>query len=237
MCGRYVAARATADWVPLFDIEYTPDDLPEPSYNIAPSEQIRIVAESAATGRRLASARWGFVAPFKKAPNDGPTPFNARSETIGSNRMFSPSFAKRRALIPASGFYERRRTGERQGFYVHPDNDETLTFAGLYAWWQNREVPEDHEARWVLSATIITRAAQGEMTDIHDREPLYLAPEFWDEWLDPETTDAGGLLEAALGSSADIAQGLDFRPIGPGWQKTMRGSKLDDPALLAAIAG
>lgn len=231
MCGRYVAARATSDWVPLFDVEHESEDLPGPSYNIAPTQQVRIVMDSK-DGRRLASARWSFVPGFKKSLRDGPTPFNSRSETVASSRMFAPAFKKQRAIIPASGFYERVRTGERPSYFIHPDDDATLAFAGLYTWWKDPAKAEDDPSRWVLSTTIITRSAQGPMVDIHDREPLYLDPELWDEWLDPATQEPTHVLNAALEASSPIADALDYRRVGPGWLSTARGSKIDAPELI-----
>ncbi|MBL5973531.1 MAG: SOS response-associated peptidase [Candidatus Leucobacter sulfamidivorax] len=236
MCGRYVLTRVADDLVPLFGIEHVTEQRPRPSFNIAPSEQIAIVLESAKEGkegRRLESARWGLVPPFKKSLKDGPTPINARVETVPTSGMYRGAFAKRRAIIPASGFYERRKTGDRQSFYICPSRkEELLAFAGLYEWWRDPAKADDDPSRWVLSATILTHPPQGEMLNVHDREPLYLSERVWADWLDPHTAGRRELLDYAQEASADVASRLAFRPIGPAWLPTTRGSKVDDSSLI-----
>jgi putative SOS response-associated peptidase YedK len=71
------------------------------------------------------------------------------------------------------------------------------------------------------------------MVLIHDRQPLYLAPAMYDDWLDPGNEDIHGLLDAVMDSSGDVAAGLDFRPVKNGWLTTAPGLKRDDPALIA----
>ncbi|MEA5456799.1 SOS response-associated peptidase family protein [Sinomonas sp. JGH33] len=40
-----------------------------------------------------------------------------------------------------------------------------------------------------MTSTILTRPAADALGHIHDRTPVILPPEMWDEWLDPELTD------------------------------------------------
>lgn len=238
MCGRYVIARATADLVPLFEIEHAADDLPRPSYNIAPSQQVPTVLESAKEGhegRRLEAARWGLVPRFKKSLTDKPTPHNATVEKVPSSGMFRNAFAKRRAVIPASGFYERRRS-DQQSFYVHPvDESEMLAFAGLYEWWPDPTKDDDDPSRWVLSTTIITRPSQGEMVNVHNREPLYLSSQLYSDWLDPHSKGSQELLDEVMDSSASVAADLAFRPIGPGWLSSHPSPRQNNPSLLNEV--
>ncbi|MDR1710250.1 MAG: SOS response-associated peptidase [Propionibacteriaceae bacterium] len=229
MCGRFVLARASSDLAPLFDIAEIADDLPGPSYNFAPSEQIAIVMQPAEKPRRLASARWGLVPPFKKSLTDGPTPFNARCEKLFTSGMYRFAMARRRAIIPVDGFYERRKA-DRQSYFATPSDGGVLALAGLYEWWQDRADPE----RWVLSATIITRPPQGEMVLIHDRQPLYLAPRLYDDWLDP-AADQRALLDAAMDLSGGVATALEYRKVGSGWLSAVPGQKRDDPGLIDAF--
>lgn len=240
MCGRYVLTRVADDLIPLFEIDRVAERLPKVSFNIAPSEQVPIVVESAKEGqegRRLESARWGLVPPFKKSLKDGPTPINARVETVPTSGMYRGSFAKRRAIIPASGFYERRKTGDRQSFYIYPSGEgEILAFAGLYEWWRDPAKADDDPSRWVLSTTILTHPPQGEMVNVHDREPLYLSKQLWADWLDPQTAGSRELLDYAAEASADVAANLVFRPIGPAWLPTTRGSKVDDESLIEQVS-
>ena len=38
---------------------------------------------------------------------------------------------------------------------------------------------------WLVTTTILTTAAQGDLRAIHDRQPVVLGPESWSPWLDP----------------------------------------------------
>jgi putative SOS response-associated peptidase YedK len=58
-----------------------------------------------------------------------------------------------------------------------------LAFAGLYEIWEDKEAPPD--AGPYKSCTIITTDASDSVKEIHDRMPLILKPEAYDEWLDP----------------------------------------------------
>src|SRR5690606_14653173 len=90
-------------------VDLAADDLPAPSYNVAPTAQVSVVLDSAKTEpptRRLESARWGLVPAWAKDLSIGARAFNARSEELEDKPMFRTALAKRRAVIPASGYYE-----------------------------------------------------------------------------------------------------------------------------------
>lgn len=236
MCGRFVVARANAELLPLFDVDTAGDDLPNVSFNIAPSQQVAVVLDSLKTEqRRLESARWGLVPPFKKALNDGPTPFNARSEKLGSSGMYRSAFASRRAVIPASGFFERRKLSDLQSFYIAPADGGMLAFAGLYEWWRDPAAAADDPGRWVLSTTMLTHPPIGRMAQVHDREPVYLAPDMIDAWLDPTEQGDETLLAAARASSEEVAAGLEFRPVGDRWLSTAKGQYVNSPELIEPV--
>ena len=63
--------------------------------------------------------------------------------------------------------------------------------AGLYEFWKDPTKADDDPARWVVSATVITRPASDELAHIHDRQPLMLRPDAWSAWLDPAVGAAG----------------------------------------------
>ena len=61
MCGRFVVAGSNKDLVDLFDVDTVGDDLPEPSWNISPTDPVRVVLESLKdeqVTRRMEAARW-----------------------------------------------------------------------------------------------------------------------------------------------------------------------------------
>lgn len=60
----------------------------------------------------------------------------------------------------------------------------------------------------IESCTIITTAASEQMQELHDRMPVILPPDKYDEWLDPDNEDYGEL-KRLLMTQADV----QFRPV------------------------
>jgi len=223
MCGRFVVAGASSDLVALFDIDLVGENLPGPSWNIAPTDPVSIVLDSLPKGedldaepvRRLEAARWGLIPSWAKEPRVGVTAFNARIESAAEKPHFQAAVARRRALIPATGYYEWHTVdGEKTPYFVHLPDDELMMFAGLYEWWRNPAEPADSPARWVLSTTILTRDSSGELADIHDRMPVFLAPELAEGWLDPHEEGSAELLGAISEGAVEQAERVEFYAVG-----------------------
>lgn len=101
MCGRFVVANAGSELVGVLRVDIEGDDLPAPSYNIAPTDRVAIVLDSAKTEpptRRLEAARWGLVPAWAKDPGIGSKAFNARAEEVEHKPMFRQALIKRRAV-------------------------------------------------------------------------------------------------------------------------------------------
>jgi putative SOS response-associated peptidase YedK len=213
MCGRFVVASAGSDLVGVLRVDVEGDDLPAPSYNIAPTARAAIVIDSAKTEpptRRLESARWGLVPPWAKDVKIGARAFNARSEELEDKPMFRNALGKRRAIVPASGYYEWKTVGDlKVPHYIHPADDSPLFFAGLYEWWKDPSKNDDDPERWLLSFTILTRDSIGRLGSIHDRMPLFLDPDHADAWLDPSTENVRDVLDASIDAAPAIAETLD----------------------------
>ena len=168
-----------------------------PRYNVAPTQPIEVVVQRD-DGRFLELHRWGLVPSFAKSVSAGNRLINARAETVVTSPAFRTSFARRRCIIPADGFYEWRREGARkQPFLIHAADDRPLAFAGLWAPWRD---PASGE--WVLSAAVVTTRANGVVGQLHDRMPVILEPSEWPIWADPEIRDPG-LLSDLLRPAAD----------------------------------
>ncbi|WP_104111849.1 SOS response-associated peptidase [Arthrobacter sp. N199823] len=142
--------------------------------------------------------------------------FNARSETAAEKATFRGSVKSKRAILPADFYYEWETEGKTKTPYaIHSPGDEILAFAGLYTWWPDKSLPEDHEDYWTLTATILTRAAVGEVSQLHDRTPVTLPPSFWDEWLDADQDGDQTLVDAAVAAATPVAEALQFHRVGP----------------------
>ena len=108
--------------------------------------------------------------------------FNARVETASEKPSFRTPFRRRRCLIPVNGWFEwDRYEGAKRPFYIRETDEETTAFAGLWDQWRV------DEGITLLSATILTTAATGEMKHLHHRMPVRLSEEHWDAWMDWDT--------------------------------------------------
>jgi putative SOS response-associated peptidase YedK len=84
----------------------------EPRYNLAPTEKAWVVRyDTEAKGRSLDALRWGLVPVWTKDIKFGARCINARAEAVATTPAFREAFKARRCIIPASGFYEWKKSG------------------------------------------------------------------------------------------------------------------------------
>lgn len=176
MCGRIALTlphEAVANWFDASDRT----QFQGPQFNICPSQSIP-VAVSYNGSNILTPMRWGFIPHWYKTPNDGPLLINARGETVTEKPAFQDAIAKRRCIIPASGFYEWHRTeGAKVPWYFHPAEDELMGFAGI---WQAWTAPNGARQ---ISCAMVTVAAGAQMAEVHHREPVVIEKPRQLDWL------------------------------------------------------
>ncbi len=212
VCGRFVSTSSTADLAAHFGTAPPPDvDLGE-RWNVAPTDDVWAVRVDGGD-RRLEAFHWGLVPWWAEDPKVGSRMINARAETVATKGAFKAAFASRRVLVPADGFYEwgpKPASGRRkQAWYVHRPDDAPYAFAGLWESWRDRRTDGTDRLR---STTIVTTAANGPMSEIHDRMPVILPRSAWDEWLDPDDDDTDALARLLVPAPAEVTV---LRPIGP----------------------
>ena len=186
MCGRFVSATPPDQIAAYFGTEAAEAVL-EPSYNVAPTDDVYAVLEDG-RARHLDAFHWGLVPRWAKDPKVGSRMINARAETLMTKDAFAPGFRRQRCIIPATGFYEwQRRPGAkaRQPFFIHRPDGEPYAFAGLWEVWRGSK--RDQEP--LRSCTIITTTPNDPMVAIHDRMPAILPRAAWDTWLDRDNED------------------------------------------------
>ena len=196
-----------------------------PNYNVAPTTTIATVVsrhdepEDTPT-RRVRLMRWGLVPPWaKSAPdgapeNKGPLLINARADKVTTSPAFRSAAKGKRCLVPMDGYYEWKpnpdtpagKKARKTPFYLYRADGEPLFMAGLWSVWRSGK-PDKH-AEPLLSCTIITTDAVGELAEIHDRMPLVVTERDWDRWLNPDEPAAADLLAAP----PDIS-GIEMREI------------------------
>ncbi|MFV2039918.1 MAG: SOS response-associated peptidase, partial [Acidimicrobiales bacterium] len=105
MCGRFVSSTPADQLAAYFGVEQLGETLLEPSYNVAPTNNVYAVFES--DGKRaLGAFRWGLVPFWAKDIRIGNKMINARAETIATRNAFRKPFQRQRCIIPADSFYE-----------------------------------------------------------------------------------------------------------------------------------
>lgn len=189
MCGRFTLT-ATPDEVEALFALLELDDFP-PRYNIAPTQPILVVAAgwprppgSNLPERRALLARWGLIPGWAKDPKALPLLINARADSVVEKSAFKAAMRHRRVLVPASGFYEWRRSGSTsQAYFVRPAGGRLIAFAGLMETWSE---PGGSE---IDTAAILTTDANADLSDIHDRMPVVVKPEDFGRWLDCRTRE------------------------------------------------
>ena len=221
MCGRFTQRYTWRDIQNLYGLLGPARNL-QAHYNLAPTDAIdSIIAGDGAN--ELVSMRWGLVPSWwKKSLKDLPATFNARAETVADKPMFRDAFGRRRCLIPASGYYEWRKTpGGRQPYYISAADGGVLSFAGVWDRWNNPQTGE-----WLSSCTIIVTGANAFTRAIHDRMPTILEPADFAAWLGGAA--GTGLLRPAAEDK------LRLWPVSRRVNRT--GSGDDDPTLVDEVA-
>jgi putative SOS response-associated peptidase YedK len=203
VCGRYANSRGDADLRAEFAAEEIIGEALPPSWNVAPTQQVRAVLERSPRGepdgapvRQLRSLRWGLVPSWATDPKIGVRMINARVETITEKPAFKTAAARRRCLLPADGYYEWEKQAGRTKkvpYFLHGAGGAALAFAGLYELWRDHSRADDDPDRWLWSVTVITTQAGDALGHIHDRTPLVVPDELRDDWLDSRLTDPAGV--------------------------------------------
>ena len=244
MCGRFVSARERQQLIDEFGIrrDQVTGDL-APDYNVATTDSIYAVLaraprddRDAPPARELHTVRWGLIPSWAKDLSGAGRLINARAETVTQKPSFRSAFARRRCLIPADGYYEWRTLPHpdggkprKQPYFIHRADGSGMAFAGLYELRRDADLPDDHPKAWLWTATIITTRATDEVGWVHDRMPMVISPDRWDDWLDPAPGDAERLLKVMAPAASDA---LETRPVST----AVNSVRNDGPDLIAPVA-
>jgi putative SOS response-associated peptidase YedK len=201
LCGADISgtdiswSAATADAIPdmatgeLIDIN---------SFNIAPTQPVLVCRAGTGPSNSpwsLQWMRWGLIPSWSKDDKAGAKMINARAETVRERPAYRQAMRQRRCLIPASGFYEWKRTGKlKQPYFFGSADHEPIAFAGLWETWRNPN------GDIIASCTVITTEANAVVAPVHARMPVVLARESFAKWLAPgelPQTQAQTLLQPA----------------------------------------
>jgi putative SOS response-associated peptidase YedK len=231
MCGRMTQQTSPSEIARIFDADDRLEEdtaVLEPRFNVAPTDPLTVVLERGDEGRVVEQHRWGLVPSFATSLKEGAKRINARAETVASSPAFRASFRARRCIVPSDGFYEWRRAGSvRQPFLLHPPTGAVMAMAGLWAVWKDPAT-----GSWVPSAAVITTEANRRVATVHDRMPVLLPREVWDDWLDRTVDDEAYLLSLLVPAPDAV---LEMRPVSTKVNDVRnQGPELIEPVTLDA---
>jgi len=186
MCGRFARYSLSRELERYFNAHPAAFEF-QPNYNVAPTQEIPVILQHEGE-RRIKKRHWGLVPFWAKDISIGSRMINARVETVTSKPAFRTALKQRRCLIPANGYYEwSGKAGSKQPFFFHLPSEEPFAFAGLWEVWESKDASP--EAGPYKSCTIITTDSSEAVKEVHNRMPLILKPEFYEEWLNPENKE------------------------------------------------
>jgi putative SOS response-associated peptidase YedK len=220
MCGRY-SLICTDDLGNRFRVHLSTIGC-RSRFNVAPSQTMPVVVQREEV--ELVPMEWGLVPHWAKDPATARRPINARAETLAERPMFRGLLRHNRCLVPASGFYEWKKDGDRKTpYYLRLKNEEIFAFAGLYDVWH------DADGSALATYTIVTTAANEVVAPVHDRMPVILGRDDEERWLaagPPEREELAALL-------GPYPAGLmEAYPVST----RVNSPTSDDPALIKPLA-
>lgn len=214
MCGRFFLDTPAGDILEHYNAP--PPDLYTARYNIAPTTPVLAYRPG-----KFELYRWGLIPAWAKDISLGNRMFNARAETVAEKPSFRNAYRRRRCLLPASGFYEwRLENGRKQPYCCHLGH-RLFSMAGIWEHWQ------DALGNEIQSCAVLTTAAQGKMQELHQRMPVYIAPQDYASWLDCRADNT----EAADRLLAETSPDYDFYAVGP----AVSNSRSEGPELIEPL--
>lgn len=163
------------------------------------------VVEVEAGERKITEMKWGFKLPDRLL-------FNTKSETVLESNFWKPRI-ENRCIVPASGFFEWQKINGKTGpkFEITVPNTTFFGFAGIWGNWKN---PKSKE--WEKTFSIFTTIPNSKMAPFHDRQPVILSPNEYEEWLTPSERAPVHLLRILPEERMNIAPvGISLVPDAP----------------------
>jgi len=194
MCGRFELSN-NFDKLPKVLKEDYPiglDSKYEIQNLIRPTDPVLVVKNEGKM--KTTFMHWGFIPPWAKDPFDKnrPRPFNARSETVEENKLFSGSWKHKRCLIPASGFLEKK-------YRIRKENYETFWLGGIWSKWTSSDGAQ------IESCCVLTTKPNELIKPIHHRMPVVVPNGYEKKWTEQvkDSHEIEGLASIMMGWSPE----------------------------------
>ncbi|GAB4173307.1 MAG: SOS response-associated peptidase [Wenzhouxiangellaceae bacterium] len=230
MCGR---GAIDYDWATLWAWMQLPGEPPDGHLrrlNIAPSTRkggevvwtrMPVVRLNEHGTPRLDELVWPLIPPWLHGELPKFSTANCRSESdrpFGAVVRSKPAFRNawykgRRCLVPMSWFYEwDKRQKPSQPWRIRPREDPLLVMAGLW------DRTSDSDGQLLDSFTIITTGPNSLLERIgHQRAPVLLRPDRFEQWLQGDEAQAEALIRPPPDEWL-VAEPVTRRVNNPGFQ-------------------
>ena len=190
MCGAYgLSVQNIQNLIDRYDIVNFLDNF-KPRWNIRPGQSNPVIVNQ--ENKEIELMVWGLLPHFAADEQYKYKTINAKVETVDKLPTFRHSFAKKRCLVPATGFYEPDKINfVKQPFpwhYFKMKDNSIFSFAGLYDVWKDKT-----NGKEIHSYSIITTVPNTIVGKYHDRMPVILEKEEEDIWLNPNIGEMGQL--------------------------------------------
>lgn len=197
MCGRYTIVVSMEELMLRYLSELPTNRYHTPRYNVAPMQNVLAIVHDGVKNR-LGELRWGLVPSWASDDRLGSKMINARAETLLEKNSFKTLIRRKRAIVPADGFYEWKQNGaDKQPMRITMKDNALFSMAALYDTWTASD------GRKISTCTIITTSPNSLMADIHNRMPVILRPEDEAAWLNRNNEDVQQLTSLLQPFSAE----------------------------------
>ena len=200
MCGRFTDLYTWEEIHAYYNLlGQTPTNW-GPSFNVCPTDDAGVVISQ--DGRRTYERmRWALVPRWWSKSLKESTrlaTFNARAETVRTKPFFREAFKTGRCLMPVSGCYEWQWTNpddkkeKPQPWYFTRRDGHVMTIAALYETWHDRA-----EQQTIRSCSMIVTEPNKFVGEVHDRMPVILEQDQFEQWMNGTPDEAAELMNPA----------------------------------------
>ncbi|KAJ7781783.1 hypothetical protein DFH07DRAFT_791530 [Mycena maculata] len=189
MCGRFALRLDAAEIQQLdgYDVSVNEWERREafvPRYNIAPHSQAPVIRRRDPKDPQsiISTMTWGLVPHYSKFEDKTLNTTNARSENlVEGGGMWASIKGPNRCAVVCQGYYEWLTKGKNKlPHFVKPKDGRLMLMAGLY---DSVVLQGETETLWTF--TIVTTAANSQLSWLHHRQPVILSTsEALSTWLD-----------------------------------------------------
>lgn len=162
----------------------------KPNYNVAPTQTMPVITLGEDGKPYAQDMKWGI--PRMLGKDLVKELINTRADKAFGG-FWRKTVMNHRCLVPATGFYEWKKTKDgKTPFFIHPKDDDLFAFAGIWSVWKSED---GHEFN---TYSIMTTEPNKEMRTVHDRMPVILHKEDESSWIAPTHDDDRGVIETLL---------------------------------------